>query len=449
MLKRVLVANRGEIALRITRACRALGVESVAVCSDADDGSMAARSADKVVHIGAAPSTSSYLNMDAIIGAALLTKADAVHPGYGFLAENAAFAARCAKAGLAFVGPESKSIELMAEKARARQCAVAAGVPVVPGSSDDATTDRKTMARAAATIGYPVMIKAAAGGGGRGMTRVDHPDEFDEKALMAISEARSAFGDGRVYVEKCIERARHVEVQVLCDGATNYVHLGERDCSVQRRHQKLIEESPSPGLPDSIRQDLCEAALKLCRAVAYRNAGTIEFLVDLAANSFYFIEMNTRIQVEHPVTEMVTGADLVVEQLRIAGGEPISFGSKPPRPRGHAIECRVNAEDPDRGFSPNPGRIDELIFPGGPGIRVDSHCETGTIISPYYDSMIAKIVAWGADRDEAIERLASALRATRIAGIATTIPATLRVLEHPDFRRGDHHTRWFEDVVAR
>lgn len=445
MLKRVLVANRGEIALRIIRACRALQLESVAVCSEADIGTMAVRAADRFVCIGPAPSKQSYLNVDAVIGAALLTKADAIHPGYGFLAENSEFAARCARAGLAFVGPDPQSISLMAEKAHARKCAVAADVPVVPGSEGEAGTDKDLLARAAGAIGYPVMIKAAAGGGGRGMTKVDSPDEFEQQALKAITEARGAFGDGRVYIEKCIENARHVEVQVLCDGREGYFHLGERDCSVQRRHQKLIEETPSPRLPSRLRDDLCAAALKLCRAVSYRNAGTIEFLVDLAAGRFYFIEMNTRIQVEHPVTEMVSGVDLVAEQLRIAGGEPISF-SETPELRGHAIECRVNAEDPAQGFMPTPGRIEELILPGGPGIRVDSHCEVGTVIPPFYDSMIAKIVAWGATREAAIERLVRALQGTKIKGVATTIPATLRILNHPEFREGKHHTRWFEQA---
>jgi acetyl-CoA carboxylase biotin carboxylase subunit len=446
MLKRVLIANRGEIALRIVRACKAVQVESVAVCSEADVGSMAVRAADHFVCIGPAPSKRSYLNADAIIGAALLTKADAIHPGYGFLAENSEFAAHCEKAGLVFVGPDPQSISLMAEKARARQCAIEAGVPVVPGSEGEATTDKELLARSAETIGYPVMIKAAAGGGGRGMTKVDRPEEFEQQALKAITEARGAFGDGRVYIEKCIENARHVEVQVLCDGKEDYFHLGERDCSVQRRHQKLIEESPSPGLQPALREELCTAALKLCRAVSYRNAGTIEFLVDLAVGRFYFIEMNTRIQVEHPVTEMVSGIDLVAEQLRIAGGQPISFAGSPPVLRGHAIECRINAEDPAQGFMPTPGRIEELILPGGPGIRVDTHCETGTVIPPFYDSMLAKIIAWGATRDAAIDRLACALRATKIKGVTTTIPAALKILEHPEFREGKHHTRWFEQA---
>src|SRR6185437_14160697 len=289
MLKRVLIANRGEIALRIVRACRAVQVESVAVCSEADVDSMAVRAADHFVCIGPAPSKQSYLNADAVIGAALLTKADAIHPGYGFLAENSGFAARCEKAGLVFVGPDAQSISLMAEKARARQCAIEAGVPIVPGSEGEATTDKELLAQFAQAIGYPIMIKAAAGGGGRGMTKIDGPENFEQQTLKAITEARGAFGDGRVYVEKCIEDARHVEVQVLCDGKNQYLHLGERDCSVQRRHQKLIEETPSPGLPPQLREELCAAAIKLCRAVSYRNVGTIEFLVDLGANRFYFI----------------------------------------------------------------------------------------------------------------------------------------------------------------
>ena len=444
MLKRVLIANRGEIALRIVRACKAVGVESVAVCSDVDADALHVRTADHVVHIGPAPAARSYLNVDAIIGAALLAKADSVHPGYGFLAENAAFADRCVKAGLTFVGPSSASIRQMADKANARRCALAAGVPVVPGADGDASTDRARLARDAERVGYPVMIKASAGGGGRGMMRVAHADEFDEKAMTAIAEARSAFGDGNVYVEKCIENARHVEVQVLCDGHTLFTHLGERDCSVQRRHQKLIEESPSPGLSPDLRARLCASAVELCRSVSYRGAGTVEFLVELAAGSYYFIEMNTRIQVEHPVTEMITGIDLVAEQLRIAGGLAVSASVTEFAPNGHAIECRINAEDPDRGFAPDPGRIDALVFPSGPGIRVDSHCEEGAIIPPYYDSMIAKLIVSAPTRAEAIERMASALKATEIRGVATTVPACLAVVSDPEFRSGSHHTRWFE-----
>jgi acetyl-CoA carboxylase, biotin carboxylase subunit len=446
MLKRVLIANRGEIALRILRACQAKGIQSVAVCSEADKDAMHVRLADYVVHIGAADAKKSYLNQDAIIGAALLAKCDAIHPGYGFLAENAGFAERCVGAGLVFVGPKSETIRLMAEKAQARQCAINADVPIIPGTDGAATTDRTALAKAADEIGYPVMIKASAGGGGRGMTRVESSREFDEKAMMAINEAQSAFGDGTVYIEKCIENARHVEVQVLCDGQETYLHLGERDCSVQRRHQKLIEEAPSPGLNDKMRKRLFDASIKLCRAVNYTNAGTIEFLVDLAADEFYFIEMNTRIQVEHPVTEMITGTDLVAEQLSIAGGEPISFAGNPPAINGHAIELRINAEDPANNFAPSPGQIEDLVLPGGPGIRVDTHCEAGAMIPPYYDSMVAKIIVWGPTRDLAIDRMIAALKSTQIKGIATTIPAGLAVLQDPDFRAGAHHTRWFEQV---
>lgn len=448
MLKRILVANRGEIALRVVRACKAMGIESVAVCSQADVDTMHARLADHVVEIGPPEAKKSYLNADAIIGAALISGADAVHPGYGFLAENAAFAERCTKAGLVFVGPDSQAISLMAEKAKARQCAIDAGVPVVPGTEGDATTERKKLAEAASEIGYPVMIKASAGGGGRGMTRVSNEDEFDQKAMTAISEARGAFGDGSVYVEKCIENARHVEVQVLCDNVGNYMHLGERDCSVQRRHQKLIEEAPSPGLSGKLRDKLCEAAVKLCKAVSYRNAGTVEFLVDMAAGTFYFIEMNTRIQVEHPVTEMVTGSDLVAEQLRIAGGSPISFADKPPKTDGHSIECRINAEDPNSNFAPDPGVIEEIVFPGGPGIRVDSHCERGTVIPPYYDSMIGKIIVWAPTREEAIDRMQSALKSMEVKGVATTLQTSLEILKQDAFRAGNHHTRWFENMQS-
>ncbi|MBT6277982.1 MAG: acetyl-CoA carboxylase biotin carboxylase subunit [Chromatiales bacterium] len=446
MLKRVLIANRGEIALRVVRACKVIGVESVAVCSDADAQSMHVKLADYVVHIGPADAKRSYLNLDAIIGAALLSKADAIHPGYGFLAENAHFAQRCVEAGLVFVGPCAETIRLMADKARARRTAIAAGVPVIPGTEDEATSDRAVLAHVAENIGYPVMLKAAAGGGGRGMTRISNAAEFDEKAMTAMAEAQSAFGDGRMYIEKCIENARHVEVQVLCDGKETYAHLGERDCSVQRRHQKLIEEAPSPGLASATRQQLTDVSIELCEAVKYAGAGTIEFLVDMTTGEFYFIEMNTRIQVEHPVTEMLTGTDLVVEQLAIAGGQSVSFAAAQPLASGHAIELRVSAEDPEQGFAPAPGRIESLVLPSGPGIRVDSHCEEGTVIPPYYDSMIAKIIAWGETRELAIDRLIEALKSTRIEGVPTTIPAGLAVLADPDFRAGNHHTQWFEKI---
>ena len=441
-LRRVLVANRGEIALRIQRACRELGLEVVQVYSEADRDSLPVRLADRAVCIGPPHAARSYLHADFLVQAALGCGADAIHPGYGFLSENAAFATRCAQAGLVFVGPSPRAIERMGDKAMARRMALEAGVPVTPGSSG-AVHDAVELARVARELGFPVLLKAVAGGGGRGMRVVERESELAERFAAASAEAKAAFGNGAMYVERFLPRVRHVEIQVLSDGET-VLHLGERDCSVQRRNQKLVEESPSPAIDPARRTAIGEAAVRLARHVGYTSAGTIECILDDERGEWFFMEMNTRIQVEHPVTELVTGVDLVKEQLRIAAGERLTIGQQDIAIRGHAIECRINAEDPDAGFAPCPGEIRALHLPGGPGIRVDSHVEAGYRIPPFYDSMIAKILAWGADRDEALARMRRALSETRIEGIATTLAFHRRLLERDEFRRGEVHTRFVE-----
>ncbi|HVL56064.1 MAG TPA: acetyl-CoA carboxylase biotin carboxylase subunit [Burkholderiaceae bacterium] len=443
----MLVANRGEIALRVIRACRELGIETVQVYSDADRDSLPVALADHAVHIGPPRSSDSYLNARRIVSAATALRADAIHPGYGFLSENAAFAALCEREDLAFVGPGAESIAAMGDKARARAIAAEAGVPTTPGS-DGIVPDAEAAAAVAGRLGYPVILKAAAGGGGRGMRIVSDPARLASQFDEAAREARAAFGDGAVYVEKFIERARHVEVQILSDG-NRVLHLGERDCSMQRRNQKLIEETPSPALDADLRERLFEAAIRLCRRVGYRSAGTIECIVDETSRQFYFMEMNTRIQVEHPVTEAVTGIDLVKEQIRIAGGEPLRLAQSDVRFCGHAIECRINAEDPDAGFAPSPGRVASVHWPGGPGIRVDTHLRAGDSVPPFYDSLLAKLIAWGRDREEAIARMLRALEELRIDGVRTTAPLHRRLLRTEPFRRGAVHTRfveqWLED----
>ena len=446
LLRRVLIANRGEIALRIIRACRELGVEAIQAYSEADRDSMPVWLADGAICIGPPPSAQSYLRIDLMIAAARAAKVDAIHPGYGFLSENAAFAQACDDAGIAFIGPPARAIAIMGDKAAARRMAAQAGVPITPGSPD--IVAGADAARAvAAKLGYPVLLKAAAGGGGRGMRVVREPAELPARFAAATREAQAAFGDGGLYVEKFLERVRHVEIQVLSDGET--VHLGERDCSIQRRSQKLVEESPSPALDDATRERMGEAAVRVCRRVGYTSAGTIEFIADAASGAFYFMEMNTRIQVEHPVTEMVTGIDIVKEQIRIARGEPLALAQRDVRIDGHAIECRINAEDPARDFAPAPGSVRALRLPGGPGIRVDSHLFAGYRIPPYYDSLVAKIVAWGRDRDEAIARMRRALAETEIDGVPTTVPFHARLLADERFRRGDVHTRFVENEFAR
>jgi acetyl-CoA carboxylase, biotin carboxylase subunit len=441
-LRRVLIANRSEIALRIVRACRELEVESVAVYSTADETALHVREADHAVCIGKPAARHSYLSIEALIGAAREAGADAVHPGYGFLAENADFARACEAAGLVWVGPSPDAIDRMGDKAAARELASSADVPVVPGTSG--TVAPEDAAAVADGLGYPVMIKAAGGGGGRGIRVVDDVDGLRQGVAEAAREADAAFGNPAVYVEKVVERPRHVEVQVLADTHGSTVHLYERDCSIQRRRQKLLEESPSPALDEHTRAEMAACAVRLAERAEYTNAGTVEFLVD-ADGGFYFIEMNTRIQVEHPVTEMVTGVDLVKEQLRIAAGEPLSVGQPEISHTGAAIEFRINAEDPDSDFRPSPGAISGLQLPGGPGVRVDTALYDGYAVPPFYDSLVAKLIVWGRDRDEAIARGRGALRELTIDGIKTTVPFHLRMLDDPGFRRGEHHTEYLAE----
>jgi acetyl-CoA carboxylase biotin carboxylase subunit len=440
-VQKVLVANRGEIALRVIRACRELDLATVAVYSTADEEALHVRRADEAVCIGPPHARDSYLNQTAILQAARQTDADAVHPGYGFLAENAAFAAACRDAGLVFVGPEPETIEAMGDKAEARLLARSAGVPTIPGT--DGTASVAEALQAAAAIGYPVMVKAAAGGGGRGIRTARDEAELREVVGQAAMEAGAAFGNDALYVEKLLVDARHVEIQVLGDRHGNLIHLFERECSLQRRRQKILEESPSPALSPETRAAMAEAALRLAAATDYTNAGTVEFLLD-RDGSFYFIEMNTRIQVEHPVTELVTGVDLVKEQLRVARGERLSVGQDELLLRGAAIEMRVNAEDPENSFLPSPGEITALDLPGGPGVRVDTAAYAGYRVPPFYDSLIAKLIVWGRDRDEAILRARRALGEFRIDGVKTTIPFHLELLENDAVLAGDYHVEFLE-----
>jgi acetyl-CoA carboxylase biotin carboxylase subunit len=441
-LKRVFVANRGEIAVRIVRACRAAGLEVVVGTSEADRSSMAARLADRAVCLGPAPAAQSYLRAELLVTAARGTGCQALHPGYGFLSERASLQRACAENGIAFVGPSAEAIDAMGDKLSAIRLAKAAGVPVVPGS--ERLADLGAVKAAAEAIGYPCLLKASAGGGGRGMRIVRDATALSSAFESAQAEALAAFGDATVYLEKFIERARHIEIQVLGDHHGNLVHLFDRDCSVQRRHQKLIEEAPSPVLPPARRTEMAEAALALARGVGYFSAGTVEFVYDADADRFYFLEMNTRIQVEHPVTEMITGIDLVREQLRIAAGERLSIDQRTLAIRGHAIECRINAEDPLSAFRPTPGRITRWRPPIGDGLRLDTHCEEGVLIPPFYDSMVAKMIAHGTDREQARARLVAALARFEIDGIATTIALDRAVLEHPAFANSSVTTRWLE-----
>ncbi len=441
MFEKILIANRGEIALRVIRACRELGVSTVAVYSEADRESLHVRFSDEDVCIGPPPSRESYLNIPRIIAAAEVTGADAIHPGYGFLAENAEFAEVCERSGFTFIGPTAEQIRKMGHKAEARRTMAAAGVPVVPGT--EGTVDDPDVAeREAERIGFPVMIKAAAGGGGKGMRIARDMEEFRKAFGMARNEAGAAFDDPSVYLERFVERPRHVEIQVIADNEGRTLALGERDCSVQRRHQKLIEESPCPVMTPELRQRMCDAALAGARAIGYRNAGTVEFLLGLDG-CFYFMEMNTRIQVEHPVTEWVTSIDLVKEQIRVAAGEPLSM-AETPELRGHAIECRINAEDPEHDFRPSPGVITAFHSPGGPGVRVDTHVYAGYRVPPFYDSLLGKLVVYGATREEALSRADHALEEFVIEGVATTIPFLRTVLTHPDFVEGRVDTGFVE-----
>jgi acetyl-CoA carboxylase biotin carboxylase subunit len=433
MFHKILIANRGEIALRIVRTCRELGIRSVVAHSKADDGSLPVKLADESICVGPNEARSSYLNIPAIISAAAITDSEAIHPGYGFLAENAAFADICRACGIAFIGPTPEAIRLMGDKAQARQIAKQAGVPIVPGSELPlkSASDAQDIAE---QIGFPVMLKAAAGGGGRGMRVVRDRDALSQAFAACQSEANAAFGSSEIYCEKLIEEARHVEVQVLGDQHGMRVHLGERDCSVQRRHQKLMEESPAPNLSATTRAGLHRAGLQAAAAVNYVNAGTVEFLVDTAGN-YYFIEMNTRIQVEHPVTEMVTGMDIVREQIRVASGEPLGYRQDAVHFTGHALECRVNAEDPDT-FAPSAGRVTAWVPPGGFNVRVDSHLMAPYNVPPFYDSLVAKIIVRAGERAEAIDRMRRALGETQLEGIKTSIPFLMKVLADPAFVEG-------------
>ena len=442
MFKKVLIANRGEIALRVIRACRELGVETVAVYSEADRESLHVRFADDDVCIGPPPSRHSYLRIPHIIAAAEITGADAIHPGYGFLAENAEFADTCRASNITFIGPTGDQIRQMGDKATARRLAKDAGVPTVPGSAGTIQDPDEAIA-AAVEIGFPVIIKATAGGGGKGMRIAPTAEEFPQLFGLAQNEALSAFGNGEVYIEKYLEHPRHVEIQVLGDHYGRVVHLGERDCSVQRRHQKLIEESPSPALTAELREQMGAAAVRLAENIGYTGAGTVEFLLD-TDGCFYFMEMNTRIQVEHPVTEMVTSFDLVKEQIRVAAGDHCTFQGDGRRLRGHAIECRINAEDPYRGFQPSPGLITAYHPPGGPGVRVDTHVYAGYTVPPYYDSLLAKVIVHGNTRQEALARMGQALDSFILEGPTTTIPFLARVIRHPDFVAGNVDTRFLE-----
>jgi acetyl-CoA carboxylase, biotin carboxylase subunit len=445
VFKKVLIANRGEIALRVVRACRELGVESVAVYSEADRESLHVRFADDDVCIGPAPARDSYLRIPRLIAAAEITGADAIHPGYGFLAENAEFAETCAASGITFIGPTPHQIRTMGDKAAARAAMIANDVPVVPGTPGPVEDVDEALA-CAEQMGFPVIIKAAAGGGGKGMRVARDADDFARSFQLARSEALSAFGNGSVYVEKYLERPRHVEFQILGDSHGTVIHLGERDCSVQRRHQKLVEESPCPVMTPELRRKMGDAAVKGAKAIDYVGAGTIEMLLD-EDGSYYFMEMNTRIQVEHPVTEMITGVDLVKEQIRVAAGEKLSL-SATPEMRGHVIECRVNAEDPARNFQPSPGRIEVFHMPGGNGVRVDTHAYAGYSVPPFYDSMIAKLIVHGRDRAEAIAKMRLALDTFVIQGVTTTIPFLGRLMAHPGFVSGGVHTKFLEQEGA-
>lgn len=444
-MKRVLIANRGEIALRVIRACRELGLETVAVFAQGDESSPHVLLADQAYCIGPAPAHLSYLNVQNLLTVAMGAEADAIHPGYGFLAENAGFAELCATCGITFIGPPAQAIEAMGNKDRARKLMDASGVPVVPGTGP--LVDAAEAELLAEKIGYPVMLKAAAGGGGKGMRLVEEPGKLARALEMARGEAEAAFSDSTVYMEKYIQRPRHVEIQILADNHGNIIHLGERDCSVQRRHQKLVEEAPCPVLTEELRSKMGEAAVRAAKAVNYSGAGTVEFLLNDQGN-FYFMEMNTRIQVEHPITEMITGIDLVKAQLLVAAGEQLDIAQEDVEFRGWAIECRINAEDPDRDFLPAPGTITKWQPPGGPWVRIDGIARQGWRVPPHYDSMIAKLIVWGQDREEAISRMERALSETIVEGIPTTISLHRRILADREFRSGDYSTGLLSRMLA-
>ena len=445
MFSRVLVANRGEIALRVIRACKELGIETVAIFSEADRGSQYLELADQAFCVGSAKSMDSYLRIDRVIAAAELGKADAIHPGYGFLAENAHFNEVCRSCNFEFIGPSPEAMEKLGDKNTAREMAIAAGVPVVPGS-DGLIESEDDAIRSARKIGFPVLIKATAGGGGKGMRVAVDEASLQNAVAQAQTEAKAAFGNPGVYLERYIDRPRHVEVQIIADQHGNVVHLHERDCSVQRRHQKLIEESPSPRLPEATRKAMCDAAVRMVKQANYYNAATVEFIVD-QQDDFYFIEVNARIQVEHPVSEMISGVDLIKTQILVAAGQKLPFTQSEIKPRGASIECRINAEDPDRNFQPCPGKIQTMYLPGGFGVRVDSHAHAGYTVPPHYDSMIAKIIVHRETRDEAIATMQRALSELRIGGIKTTAAFHKTVLAQPEFVQGAVDTKWVERVL--
>jgi acetyl-CoA carboxylase biotin carboxylase subunit len=446
MFKKILIANRGEIALRVIHACRELSIKTVAVYSEADENSLHVRFADEDVCIGPARSADSYLNVPAIISAAEITGADAIHPGYGFLSESAYLAEVCEACHIRFIGPDPSVIKLLGDKARAKKAMRKAGVPMLPGSDGPVTGEEQAL-KVAKDVGYPVIVKAVAGGGGRGMRVVRNPSELPNALKTAQREAEAAFGNGDVYIEKYLDNPRHIEFQVIGDHHGNVVHLGERECSIQRRHQKLIEESPSPALSEKIRKKMGSVVVDAAKAVQYTNAGTFEFLMD-GEGRFYYMETNTRLQVEHPVTEMVTGIDLVKEQIRIAAGERLSFKQSEVTFSGHSIECRVNAEDPET-FAPSPGTIHAFSVPGGPGVRVDTFAHAECTVSPYYDSMIAKIIVHGRDRQEAIARMRRTLDMTVIEGIKTSVPLHQKIIADPDFQAGRLSTGFMERFMPK
>lgn len=445
MIRKILIANRGEIAVRIIRACREMGIETVAVYSEADKEALHTQLADEAVCIGPAPSKESYLNMERIISATIVSGADAIHPGFGFLSENSRFAELCEQCHITFIGPGSEVIAKLGNKREARNTMIAAGVPVIPGSTEP-IYDVETGSREAEKIGYPVIIKAALGGGGKGMRVADTPEEFAESFRTAQKEAQMAFGDDTMYIEHFVRHPRHIEFQILADEMGHVIHLGERDCSIQRNHQKMIEESPCAAISEELRKKMGEAAVKAAKAAGYVNAGTIEFLLE-KNQKFYFMEMNTRIQVEHPVTEWVTGIDLVKEQIRIASGLPLSYRQEDVQLKGHAIECRINAENPAKGFRPSPGLITDLYLPGGKGIRVDSAVYSGCTIPPYYDSMIAKLIVWAQNREEAIRKMQSALGEVIIEGIDTNVDYQYEIFNHPDYLSGNIDVEFIENKV--
>ena len=445
MVEKVLIANRGEIALRIVRSCRELGIATVAVFSTVDKKALHVQLADEAVCVGDSLSNKSYLNIPNILAAATSRGVDAIHPGYGFLAENDKFAEMCNDHGIVFIGPSPKAIRSMGDKSTAKETMDRVGVPTVPGSKGLLSNVEEAY-KLAEKIGYPVIIKATAGGGGRGMRLVENKPNLEKMFKAAQGEAEAAFGNDGLYMEKFIKKPRHVEIQILADRSGNVVHLGERDCSVQRRHQKLLEESPSPAINADLRRKMGNAAISAAKSISYEGAGTVEFLVDDKDN-FYFMEMNTRIQVEHPVTEMVTGVDLIAEQIKIAGGENLDFNQDDIQLNGHAIECRINAEDPSHNFRPSPGKITGWLPPGGPGVRVDSHVYTGYEIPPFYDSLIGKLIVWGKDRNTAIKRMNRALNECAVTGIPTTINFHLTLLNKKKFKEGKIHTKYVEEEL--